>query len=197
MSVMVPEPVFAPDGDPNAVFQQLSDYISALAPWAIISSLLGMIGHLAIYHLVLGDRNPTVGEAISLGLGSFLTFLLASIIATVGITIGMLLLIIPGIYLAVKFMLAGPAIVAEGIKSPLDALSRSWALTKGNSLRIFAFVVIIAVVGLVAAAIAGMIIGGILGYILPILGVIVGAILNSIVSILLVFVGMAIYRQLK
>jgi hypothetical protein len=197
MSIMVPEPVFVPGGDQQAIYAQLIDYLSRLGPWLIISSILAMLGSLAIYHLILGGKNPTVGEAISLALGSFLTALLAGLISGVAVTLGMIALIIPGIYLAIKFSLAAPAIVAENIKNPIEALSRSWALTKGNSLRIFGFILIIAIVGFVAAGILSTIIGGILGYILPVLASIVSSVLNGIVSVLLMFVYIAVYRQLK
>jgi hypothetical protein len=196
MAVMVPQPVIEGVQDPDALFKILADYMSAAAPWLVITALAGMIGSLAIYHFILGGKNPTVGEALSLAAASFLAFFLATLLSGIAVMFGLFFLFVPGIYLAIKFSFAGPAIAAEGIKSPVAALSRSWALTKGNSLRIFGFILMVAIVGYVAMTIAGLILGGILGYFLPVLGTIITAALQGLLTVLMLFVRMAVYRQL-
>ena len=116
-------------------------------PWGILSFVAGILGSLTIYFLVLQSGRLTVGEAISTALKFFVPMLLAAIIGGIAIGIGMLLLIIPGIYLWIKFSMTGPAIAAEKISNPIDALKRSWALTKGNSLYIFGLFLIVIIVG--------------------------------------------------
>ncbi|NJM49806.1 MAG: hypothetical protein HC843_02075 [Sphingomonadales bacterium] len=196
MGAMLPQPEIQGDIDPNAALAILSEYFASLAPWLIGISILATIGNLAILHMVLGGKNPTVGEAITLGLGSFIAVFLAGIISTIGVTIGMLLLIVPGIYLAVKFSLVSPAVVAEGIKNPIDALSRSWAITKGNSLRVFGFYLIIGIVGFLLYFVATLVAGGLLGLISNILAVIVDGALSTILAVVFLFVVAAVYKQL-
>ncbi len=196
MSIMVAQPDFAGIEDPEVVLNIFSEYIYAVLPWLLALSLIAIIGNLAIYHLILGGKNPTVGEALSLAVASFLPFFLAGLIGNIAAMIGLLFLLAPGIYLAIKFILAGPAIAAEGIKNPIEALSRSWALTRGNSLHIFGFILIVAIVGSVAMLIASIILGGILGLISPVLATVVEALLSGLLSVLMLFVVMAIYRQL-
>lgn len=196
MAIMAPQPDFAGVEDPRVMLSMLSEYLSASAPWLIGASVVAILGNLAIYHLILGGDNPTVGQALSMAAVSFLPLFLTSLIGNIAVIIGLFLLLAPGIYLAVKFMLAGPVIAAEGVKNPIAALSRSWALTKGNSLRIFAFMLIIVVVGYVAAAIGGIILGGILSLISPALATGVEAFLGGLLSIVILFAVMAIYRQL-
>jgi hypothetical protein len=196
LNVIVPQPDFDSVEDIAVILKLMQEYFSALAPWFIGTFAIAMIGNLAIYHLVLGGKNPTVGEAISLGLASFLPYFLASLMSGVAIVLGMLLLFIPGLYLSIKFSMTGPAIAVENIKSPIEALSRSWALTKGNSLRILAFILVVAVIAYIGAFIIGLILGGILSFISPVLSTILDSILQGMVGVLLLFVGMAIYRQL-
>ena len=166
-------------------------------PWGILSFVAGILGSLTIYFLVLQSGRLTVGEAISTALKFFVPMLLAAIIGGIATGIGMLLLIIPGIYLWIKFSMAGPAIAAEKISNPIEALKRSWALTKGNSLYIFGLFLIVIIVGAVAMAIANMIVGGILGYISVFLVGVASAFFSTVLSVVMLLLAIAIYRQLS
>ncbi len=55
----------------------------------------------------------------------------ATVVAGLLVGFGLLLLVIPGIYLAVKFVLAGPAIVADE-QGPFEGLRTSWRQTDGQ-----------------------------------------------------------------
>jgi hypothetical protein len=57
----------------------------------------------------------------------------------------LLLLIVPGVILAVGLVLAIPAVVLEPGLSPMKALSRSWQLTRGSRWRIFGLGVVLLV----------------------------------------------------
>lgn len=195
-SVAVPQPDLNGVTDFDIIISTMEDFFLSASPWFIVLFLMNIVGILAIYHLILGDKNPTVGEALTLALSSLLPLILAQLIGGLAIFAGLIFLIVPGIYFSVKFMLAGPAIAAEGIKNPIEALSRSWALTKGNSVRIFAFVLIIGIVGYVAALILQFIFGAILGLFSPTLATIAEALISGLLSTFSMFVAMAIYRQL-
>ena len=66
-----------------------------------------------------------------------------------------ILIIVPLIYLLVVFFLAVPCAVAEKV-GPVEALSRSLALTKGHRLTIFLTILCLWLVVVVFACIGGM-----------------------------------------
>ncbi len=198
---MVPEPVMDPaaaDGGMSLLMQYYSD----LAPWLLMSTITSVIAYATIYALVFNPSRPTVGEAFSIALTFFFPMLIANILIMIAMTVGLILLIVPGIYLLIKFSLTGPSIVAENIKNPIAAMSRSWALTKGNSLYIFAFFLILGIVGGIAYFLSAMIFTAIFTMVLPasaaaIVSLIVKSILGAVLSTVFLFIAIAIYRQLS
>ena len=65
----------------------------------------------------------------------------ATVVAGVVAGVGLLLLVVPGVYLAVKFALAGPAIVADE-QGPLDGLRTSWRQTDGQFGTVFGLLIL-------------------------------------------------------
>ena len=102
----------------------------------IIISAITIIGLLITPSLVVGlvrftlrvgrGEEVDVGDSISWGFqdGMWLKSLVFFLIATVGMVIGFLLLIIPGIYLSVAWILGIYLLVDKGL-SPMDALGKS------------------------------------------------------------------------
>ncbi|MDR2970192.1 MAG: glycerophosphoryl diester phosphodiesterase membrane domain-containing protein [Tannerellaceae bacterium] len=66
----------------------------------------------------------------------FLTAFIAGLIVSIAISIGMLLLIVPGIYLALRLQFFTCFIVEENA-GIMDSLKRSWALTEGHAMKLF------------------------------------------------------------
>jgi len=83
-----------------------------------------------IHHFTQGSLN-TIGESLATGKRLFLTMLGASLLYGLVSGIGMLLLIIPGIVLAIYMVLYSASIVIEG-SGPLQSLQRSMDLVKQN-----------------------------------------------------------------
>ena len=98
--------------------------------------------------------------------------LIVSLLMTLAVGLGFLLLLVPGVILAVGLVLAIPAVVLEPRTSASGALSRSWELTRGARWRIFGlgvvllvllYVPLVAITGLFAFLLpqsAGMLSGG-------------------------------------
>lgn len=198
---MVPEPVMDPAAADSGM-GQLMQYYRDLAPWFVFTIITGTIAYATIYTLVFNSTRPTVGQAFGIGMTFFVPILLANLMGAVAMLVGLIFLVVPGIYFIIKFSLAGPAIVAENIKNPIAALSRSWALTKGNSLYIFAFILIIGIVGVIAFLVLSMIFSAIFAMALPesaamFAALIVKSILGAVFSTVMIFVIIAIYRQLS
>lgn len=70
--------------------------------------------------------------------GDFLSYLLASVLYGLIVGAGMILLIVPGIYWAVRYWAYGYAVVDEHV-DPVTALKRSTVLTQGVKWEVFAF----------------------------------------------------------
>ena len=204
--------------DPEAMLQMLADLYAGVW-WVFIPLTLvqavGMIGLLAL----LGHRDrPTVGEALTFGLKSLLTYIGAQLLSGIIMVCVLLLpialgaMISPGVaallgfvgavalvYVWVKFLLTSPVIAIEREMNPITALQRSWQLTKGNSLRLFAFFLLLVIVLIVVTAIAGMVfslftlMGDQVGLFANAIG---GSLINMAVVSVMLAVLAAIYRQL-
>lgn len=70
-------------------------------------------------------------EALRAGLSRFWPYLGLSTLLSVVITFGLLMLIAPGLFAAVAFSLATPALVIRKV-GVFDSLGASWTMTKGH-----------------------------------------------------------------
>lgn len=167
----------------------------------LIDVLLASIGTIALYMLVLNARRPTVGEALAAASVLFPAYFAAQILSGLLTFFGIMLLIVPGVYLAIKFALVAPVLAAEDIRSPVAAMRRSWALTKNNSVLIFMFVLMVALVGILVTAGIGLAINVPIALLLspetaePVT-LLVSTILNTALSLFLLYIMMAIYVQM-
>ncbi|AHE57505.1 glycerophosphoryl diester phosphodiesterase membrane domain-containing protein [Sphingomonas sanxanigenens] len=104
----------------------------------IVVGLLSLIFQLMITRALLAAlqlRGPDGGSSfwMILGLG---------ILSGLAILLGFVLLVVPGIFLTVRWALSVPILVAEEV-GPSDAMRRSWALTEGNFGPVLASLVIV------------------------------------------------------
>lgn len=109
----------------------------------------------ALVHVVVDARDgtieTTVGEAFARAKPFIGTLLLASLLAALGIIGGLILLIVPGIILAVRWSLVAPAVVLEE-RAVKASLGRSNQLVQGASWTIFALILIVGIIGGIAAS---------------------------------------------
>ncbi|MCC6930334.1 MAG: hypothetical protein IT359_15220 [Gemmatimonadaceae bacterium] len=111
--------------------------------WALsmgLSLVLGSVGSATSTFLVaetyLGSALP-VGEAFQRSTPYLGRLIGTSILMSLLMGVGFLFLIIPGIIIACGLMLTPSALVLEDIAGGTAAMGRSWALTKGERLKIF------------------------------------------------------------
>lgn len=64
----------------------------------------------------------------------FMSFWGANILSSIGIALGLVLLVVPGVYLAARWSASGPAVLS-GDKAA-EALSRSWRMTADRAMPI-------------------------------------------------------------
>jgi hypothetical protein len=205
---------------PEQALEEMSN-VYAQIWWAVLLVALaqgiGMLGLLAL----LTDRNrPTVGEALVIGVKSFPTYFAAQILqsivmvfiilipfvagGTAGVAVGVIVGLVAAvavIYLFTKFSLSLPVIVAERVMNPVTALSRSWTLTKGNSLRLFLFYCLLFVAVLVIAIVVGIVLGIIGALTGPDGAVLVSGLSNAIINMIALTIFLAVlaaaHRQLS
>jgi len=146
-SQFVDQPVLNGDEDINVLMAIYSAYFSENVLPIILSNLVISFGGLAIYFALAPSRNNTVAEDLVAALKVFLIYLIANFLTGLLTLVGFFLLIIPGLYVACRFILVPLVIVDQGERNPIEALKKSWSLTRDNGFAIFLFILIIAVVG--------------------------------------------------
>jgi hypothetical protein len=114
--------------------------IPRLTEFFVISPLATAMSIYALLDVADGQR-PRAGSAIQRGLDVFAPLLLVIVLYALGVLLGLLALVIPGIYVLIRWSLCIQAAVIEGERGP-DALRRSWALVQGSWWRVFAITIV-------------------------------------------------------
>ena len=166
------------NASPEQAQQFLSDFYLNNAPVFIVMALVQVIGFIALLALLRDDSRPTLGQALKVGLVGLLpyigvqlltAFALALLILIVaaawagaGTAVGAVLFVaamVAAAYVLVKLSLVTPVVAIEKVMNPLAVIRRSWTLTKGNSLRLFAYYLLLMAVFFVIMIIVGIVFG--------------------------------------
>lgn len=107
-----------------------------------------------------GRRDQTIGSLFSSASPFIAPLIAVGILAGIGIAIGLVLLIIPGLFLITIWAVIVPVIVVERA-GVFDSFGRSHQLVKGSGWQVFGVIVVIFLVSIVVRAIINAIIGGI------------------------------------
>jgi hypothetical protein len=100
-----------------------------------------------------GRRDATVGQLFQAATPVIGQLILVGVIAGIGIAIGFVLIIIPGLILITIWSVAAPVVVLEH-PGALKALGRSRELVRGNGWQVFGVLVVLVIgVGIVSAII--------------------------------------------
>lgn len=131
----------------------------------LLAAALRMAGHALYTGFVVklvqdvrdGRRDDGVGDLLSAAGPYMLALIGFGILFGIGVTIGFLLLIVPGLILITFWSVGAPAIVVEGI-GPVDAFRRSWQLVRGDAWAVFGTLIVVLLIvlgiGILLAAIA-------------------------------------------
>ena len=127
----------------NALIQFLQDETSGL-----VRFLFGLVGFLVTQLIAIGwikialdiiDGHRLRAEAVIDRFRLVVPYLLAALLFSLMVTIGLVLLIVPGIIVIVVFGFYGFHIVDTGDSNPISALRRSAEITRGHRLQLFLF----------------------------------------------------------
>lgn len=103
-----------------------------------------------------GRRDSSVGELFGYAAPVLLALIGAGLLSGIGIGIGLVLLIVPGLYLLTIWALIAPVIVIER-SGVFEAFGRSRQLVRGNGWPVFWVIVVAFLISIVGAAIFGAI----------------------------------------
>ena len=156
-------PVLSGDEDGTAILAIYSAYFSENSFSIMASNLVISFGSLAIYFALAPSRNSTVAEDLMAALKMFVIYLIANLAIAFIALPGFILFIIPGLYLTARFILVPVVIVDQRERNPIEAIKKSWALTRSNGFSILLFVLIIAIVGTITVAVLEAVTGVITG----------------------------------
>lgn len=125
--------------------------------------VLNMVGMFLLQGMVVksavngfNGKRTEFGDAFDVGVRMFLPLLGLGIVAGLGMMLGYILLIVPGVILSVLWSVAAPAVVVEK-RGVFESLQRSRNLTRGHRWSVFGLLVIYMVLSWIIA----MLIGGV------------------------------------
>lgn len=221
-SLLFPQPEPTPGMAPEAMVKLMSDYYSAALPYVIPMAVLQAGGTLAMLTLFTDRTRPTVGQAIRRGFASILTYVLALMLVGFGLggaavilltvaslvglpalaLVGLAVAIVGAVYVGIKTSLLGPVVAVEGERNPMVALRRSWRLTKGNSVRIGLFYLLVFVGFVICLMIAMALVGIVLALVAgdetaKVISAVVSAAVGSVLTLYFVAISAAVHRQLS
>lgn len=147
--------------------QKLEQYTPSVMLWLfILPSFIGTIGQLAVIDLVARpDRLPRRALGAALAVGP--AYLLGTLIGSIGAGLGLVALILPGLYILARLYVAAPVAMLEGL-GPIPMLKRSWALTEGQGGTILLFMLVTTLAYLLLS-LAAAAVGGAIGSVLTLL----------------------------
>jgi hypothetical protein len=129
-------------------------FLVTLLADAILAAIAAAATTFIIAENYLG-RQLSAREAFARAMPYIGRLIAVAMLSSFIIVIGLLLLIVPGVILAVGLVLATPALVLEGIPAATDALGRSWSLTRGYRGKLFAALLVLIVLFLLPVVALG------------------------------------------
>ncbi len=151
---------------------------------AIVSTVVGVFYQGMVVELVRdiqdGRRDSSIGELFASVKPVALTLFLVSLLGGIAIAVGLILIIVPGLFLLTIWALIAPVAVIENT-GVMDTFGRSRALVAGHGWQVFGVIAIVFVLTIVVYIVAGIF--------SAFLGDIGGAIVRYLVSALVAPVG--------
>ncbi|HTQ07795.1 MAG TPA: hypothetical protein VMI54_28265 [Polyangiaceae bacterium] len=146
------------DNPPSVARDAIPLMSGALASGVLVVALLiGSFIFAGMLSLALkaARGQPTSFGDVFAGGPLFVQFFVGSLLFGIAYTLGAVLCIVPGIFVAIAFSLFPFLIIDQGL-SGVDALKQSWEMTKGHRLNIFLFWIVAMFVYLLGSLACGL-----------------------------------------
>lgn len=125
------------------------DSVAAEILWSLIAAVVSIVGYFLVQGALVevvrdvrdGRADRTVGETYQAVWPRLPALIVAGILAGIGIAIGLLLLIVPGLFLLTIWSMIIAVIVIEG-RSAGDSFGRSREIVRGHGWSVFGLIVV-------------------------------------------------------
>lgn len=156
----------------------------------LVAPILGGAMIILINRCLTG-QTIDLGESLAMAWRKAGPLILTALLLFVILVPALLLLVIPGLYLAVRLFATQYAVVLEH-KSPTEALSASWELTKGRWWSIFGTLIVIGLAFMVPFVLVSALLGAALPF-----GALISNLLGAVLTPPLVMAFVMVYKVLK
>jgi len=99
--------------------------------WFLLAELVGTFGLAAIALFLLEPDRLTIGQALGQAMVRLVAFTIATAAMAVPVAMGLWMLVLPGLYVQARLIVAVPAMARHPALKPLASLRLSWKMTKG------------------------------------------------------------------
>jgi hypothetical protein len=140
----------------------------------------------------LNGKRPSMGDCIGTAVSVLLPAIGLSLLIGIGVGIGFVLLIVPGIILLLRWCVAVPVLVQER-QGVLGSMGRSAALTKGSRWALLGLFLILIVAAIVIQWVAGLIVLAVGAT----LGLVLSSLVQSVVSMVVSTASAVSYVELR
>ena len=127
-----------------------------LITWVLGALLQGTLVRATV--LDLADQDMELGQCLVTALGLTLPIMAISVIVFLGVLVGSILLIVPGVMLYCAMSVAVPALIEERA-GVFGSIGRSWRLTRGSWLQIFVLLILYLIFWAVVSTVFGLAFG--------------------------------------
>jgi hypothetical protein len=124
----------------------------------VIAALVFTAAAAARIDAVANGREMAFGEAVSYGLKRAPAFFVAGLLYGIAVTVGLVLLIIPGIIVGVYMAFGAIATVVDR-KGPIEGLKYSWGLVRGRWWRTLILGTVAMLIAMVPYIVIGIVVG--------------------------------------
>ncbi len=177
-----------------------SSLSSAQSTELIISGLVDVmlvipvVSALQVHAVALAGEgeSPHLGSTLRRALPALPVVVAASIIAAIGFVAGLVLLVLPGIWLWLRLYVVAQTAAIEGGDWP-TALRRSFALTRGSTWRVLGLLIVVYLINLTLQNVAGATAGSATTTLQDIVVVVIGLLSQSFSGLL----GALLYFDLR
>jgi Membrane domain of glycerophosphoryl diester phosphodiesterase len=141
----------------SAIAVSTADDVGAAIVWGLLSLVASIVGFFWIQGALVeavrdvrdGRFDSSIGELYARTRPRLPALISAGVLAGIGVVIGLILLIIPGLYLLTRWLFITPAIVLEG-RSAGESFGRSTELVKGRGWSVSGLMILTVIAAVIA-----------------------------------------------